>query len=108
MIVGNRADASQVIREGIVLDKELASSNGTAIGAALFVNQILGNEGFKAREVVEDEDVAELRTLVEQHLKHTGSTVAQRVLDQWKTVLPKFVKIMPVDYKKALEKMKKD
>jgi glutamate synthase domain-containing protein 3 len=57
-------------------------------------------------EPVVEEDATELRTMVERHLKYTGSSVARRVLDQWRTVLPKFVKIMPVDYKLALEKMK--
>ncbi|MEJ2154658.1 MAG: hypothetical protein P8X96_04935, partial [Desulfobacteraceae bacterium] len=61
-----------------------------------------------ALEEVAGEDVAELKTLVERHLHHTGSSVARRVLDQWEAVLPKFVKVMPVDYKRALEKMKEE
>lgn len=48
------------------------------------------------------EDRAELRELVELHLRHTQSSVAQRVLDRWDECLPQFVKVMPLDYKRAL------
>ena len=34
--------------------------------------------------------------------------MAQRVLSHWDAMLPKFVKVMPVDYKKALEKMARE
>jgi glutamate synthase (NADPH/NADH) large chain len=52
--------------------------------------------------VADDEDVAELLELVESHLEYTGSTVAERVLDQWPEILAKFVKVMPTDYKRVL------
>ena len=56
--------------------------------------------------VVQEEDIAELMGLIEKHLALTQSPVAQRVLDQWEKMLPRFVKIMPVDYRLALEKLK--
>ena len=58
--------------------------------------------------LVDAKEIAVVRGLVENHLKLTGSTVAKRVLDQWTQLLPKFVKIMPTDYKKALEKIAKE
>jgi glutamate synthase (NADPH/NADH) large chain len=58
-------------------------------------------------EEVEDiEDVAELREMIEKHQIYTGSAVAQRILDTWDESLPKFVKVMPRDYKRALEELK--
>jgi len=39
-------------------------------------------------------------------LKYTGSRKAKQVLDNWKVMLPKFVKIMPIDYKKVLAERK--
>jgi glutamate synthase (ferredoxin) len=48
------------------------------------------------------EDLAALRELVENHVRHTGSTVGRRVLDRWAETVPKFVKVMPRDYKRAL------
>jgi glutamate synthase (NADPH/NADH) large chain len=49
-----------------------------------------------------DEDAAELRQLIERHHNETGSEVAARVLDNWETTVTQFVKVMPVDYKRAL------
>jgi glutamate synthase (NADPH/NADH) large chain len=49
-----------------------------------------------------EEDVDFLRGIIERHLDYTGSDVAKRVLDQWEETLPKFIKVMPVDYKRAL------
>ena len=60
-----------------------------------------------ALEKVEtDEDITELRTLIEKHLDHTGSTAAAQVLEEWEATLPKFVKVMPTDYKRVLEEQK--
>ena len=57
-------------------------------------------------EKVEDvDDIGELKELIENHLKFTGSKVAQRILDDWQTALGQFVKVMPVDYKRALQEM---
>jgi len=49
-----------------------------------------------------EEDVEFLRGIIERHLEYTESAVAKRVLDQWDEMLPKFIKVMPVDYKRAL------
>jgi glutamate synthase domain-containing protein 3 len=57
-------------------------------------------------DVVDEEDIAELRGLIEAHANHTGSTVAIDVLDRWDDVLGEFVKVMPTDYKRVLEERK--
>jgi glutamate synthase (NADPH/NADH) large chain len=51
-------------------------------------------------------DALRLRRRIEKHLHYTGSTVARNILDNWNDMLPKFVKVMPVDYRRALEEMK--
>ena len=48
-------------------------------------------------------DETRLKQLVENHQKYTGSELAQSILDNWAENLPKFIKVMPVDYRKALE-----
>jgi glutamate synthase (NADPH/NADH) large chain/glutamate synthase (ferredoxin) len=53
-------------------------------------------------EELTDEDVAELRALVEEHLSRTDSPVARRVVDEWDTLLASFVKVFPTDYKRVL------
>jgi glutamate synthase (NADPH/NADH) large chain len=46
--------------------------------------------------------------LVQNHYQFTGSTRAKDILDHWETFRPKFVKVMPVEYRKALEAMRAD
>jgi glutamate synthase domain-containing protein 2/glutamate synthase domain-containing protein 3 len=50
-------------------------------------------------------DRTELRQLVERHVMYTRSEHATRILRDWSEMLPWFVKVMPIDYKKALERM---
>ena len=50
-------------------------------------------------------DAIRLRQLIENHLEATGSAVAKRMLDDWAAWLPKFKKVMPVDYRRALIEM---
>jgi len=50
-------------------------------------------------------DAARLNQLIENHKNYTGSTRAAEILDNWKTMLPKFIKVMPVDYRRALLEM---
>jgi len=51
-------------------------------------------------------DAQRLRGLIEKHLHYTNSSRAREILDHWNLYLPKFVKVMPVDYRHALEQMK--
>ncbi len=63
----------------------------------------LCNREMVGLESVEDpDDISELRSLIEEHYEHTGSANARRVLDDWDAMLPKFVKVMPYDYKRIL------
>jgi glutamate synthase (NADPH/NADH) large chain len=50
-------------------------------------------------------DAERLHQLIENHLHYTGSARARAILDDWATYLPKFVKVMPVEYRRALEEM---
>ena len=57
--------------------------------------------------VVDEEDRTLVRELLEEHVRFTGSLRAQRVLEAWDETLPRFVKVMPRDYKRVLEERKK-
>ena len=50
-------------------------------------------------------DAIRLKQLIENHLRYTQSTVAKNILDNWEQMLPKFVKVMPVEYRRALLEM---
>jgi glutamate synthase (NADPH/NADH) large chain len=59
-------------------------------------------------EILQDmtrHDVKRLKYLIEKHYTYTNSQRAKRILDQWQTYLPYFVKIMPLDYRRALEQL---
>jgi glutamate synthase (NADPH/NADH) large chain len=61
------------------------------------------NRGMVDLEAATDPaDVAELRALVEEHGRLTGSSRAKRILANWDVQLAKFIKVMPRDYKRAL------
>ncbi|MBY0511553.1 MAG: glutamate synthase large subunit, partial [Rhodospirillaceae bacterium] len=50
-----------------------------------------------------EHDAPRLHRLISRHRHYTGSTRAKEILDRWDTYLPKFVKVMPVDYSKSLK-----
>jgi glutamate synthase (NADPH/NADH) large chain len=50
-------------------------------------------------------DDATLKSLIQRHLLYTGSERARRVLENWAAYLPKFVKVMPLEYRRALSEM---
>jgi glutamate synthase (NADPH/NADH) large chain len=53
-----------------------------------------------------DSDVERLHVLVTRHAKLTGSKRAAEILGDWKAWLPKFRKVMPVEYRRALKELK--
>jgi len=58
-------------------------------------------------ETLSDEDVEIIKIMLNKHGQYTQSTVANRILDNWRLFHPKFVKIMPKDYKRVLLAIKK-
>ncbi len=52
------------------------------------------------------DDANRLYALIARHAAATGSKRAQHILDNWKTFLPKFRKVMPVEFRRALNEMK--
>ncbi len=54
----------------------------------------------------QEEDQKVLCDLLRRHLQWTGSAQARRILDNWSEMSGKFVKIMPIDYRKALERLR--
>ncbi len=53
------------------------------------------------------EEIKEVRALIEKHLKYTKSKRASQVLDLWAEMVPKFVKVIPKDYKRVLVSLEK-
>ncbi len=68
-----------------------------------------GDLDFKGRVDISGDmtrhDDERLWQLISSHLHWTGSARAKEILEHWEVFRPKFVKVMPVEYKKALEAM---
>jgi glutamate synthase (NADPH/NADH) large chain/glutamate synthase (ferredoxin) len=86
---------------------------GMSGGVAFVLNEL---DKFQSRcnlgmveleKVVTDEDKRTLHQMITSHFMYTGSRNAKRILDAWETMLPKFVKVMPIDYKRVLEERKR-
>jgi glutamate synthase (NADPH) large chain len=52
------------------------------------------------------DDLLELQRLVNNHYLYTRSELAESILVNWDEYLPKFVKVIPLEYKKVLEELK--
>jgi glutamate synthase (ferredoxin) len=52
-----------------------------------------------------NDDIAALCERLEKHLEYTGSAVARRLLHNWQNAVKKFIKVIPVDYKRALQRI---
>jgi len=51
------------------------------------------------------DDAARLKLLIQRHYQFTQSSRAKQILDNWAQSLPNFIKVMPTDYRKALEQL---
>jgi glutamate synthase domain-containing protein 3 len=66
---------------------------------------LVNMEMVSLEDLSDPQDEETVLRLIRRHVEYTGSTRGQRVLDNWKTMKNKFVKVMPNDYKLALKKM---
>jgi glutamate synthase domain-containing protein 2/glutamate synthase domain-containing protein 3 len=56
--------------------------------------------------VWQKEDTQLLKALIQKHFDWTGSARAHQILSNWQDMVGKFVKVIPIDYRKALDKMR--
>jgi len=52
------------------------------------------------------DDAPRLKWILKRHLNYTGSERAREILENWEDCLPKFVKVLPTDYREALQKIR--
>jgi glutamate synthase domain-containing protein 3 len=63
------------------------------------------NMGLVGFDEITEADAIELHGLIEEHHLRTRSAVAARILREWDATLPRFKKVMPHDYKRALAEL---
>ncbi len=57
--------------------------------------------------LTDTEEIAKVRGMIERHRELTGSARAKQVLESWTEKVPKFVRIIPRDYKRAVESLRR-
>jgi glutamate synthase (NADPH/NADH) large chain len=62
-------------------------------------------EMIELEPLADESDLWLVHGLVEDHVRLTGSSRGKKLLDNWDNLLARFVKVMPSDYKRALEEM---
>jgi glutamate synthase (NADPH/NADH) large chain len=85
---------------------------GMSGGIAYVFNSSGNFEFFLNKGMVElsgldnEEDAAFVRDMIRRHVYWTGSVYAESILGSWAENKTKFIKVLPVEYKRALEQMK--
>jgi glutamate synthase (NADPH/NADH) large chain len=65
------------------------------------------NMGMVELSLVDDmSDNKELKDLISRHYHYTSSPLAQRILENWNEYITKFIRVVPIEYKKVLEEEK--
>jgi glutamate synthase (NADPH/NADH) large chain len=67
--------------------------------------QGLCNEETIEFEEIDSSEGKELKALIERHVDYTNSNKASEILKDWEHNLSKFVKVMPIEYKRALKRL---
>jgi glutamate synthase (ferredoxin) len=65
------------------------------------------NKEMVSLEKLGDEDIEEIKGMIERHVEYTHSEKGREVLSRWTVLSEKFVKVMPKDYKRMLEAIRK-
>ncbi|MCL4117755.1 UNVERIFIED_CONTAM: hypothetical protein GTU68_016831 [Idotea baltica] len=71
-----------------------------------FVNGLCNTETIDFEDILA-EDAADLKAWIENHVLYTESKLGKRLLADWDNSLKNFVRVMPTEYKKALERLAK-
>ncbi|MDB4277918.1 glutamate synthase-related protein, partial [Gammaproteobacteria bacterium] len=69
-----------------------------------FVNGLCNTESIEFEDIIND-DAAELKQTIEKHVLYTNSGLGKKLLADWDTSLSNFVKVMPIEYKRALKRL---
>ena len=85
-----------VVEEESISERDFGAYNDLETKGVVEIMSNLGNG-----------DADRLRQLVLRHKSFTGSARAQQILDNWAEYLPKFKKVMPVEYRRALAELEK-
>jgi len=66
----------------------------------------LCNSEMVTLEGMDDEDTQFVRDMLLEHVERTGSAKAKRILGDWENSVQRFVKVVPIEYRRVLESMR--
>jgi len=69
--------------------------------------EILCNQDMVDLDELDNEDKQVVKNLLSKHVEYTNSTVAENILNNWSDYQSKFIKVMPKDYKRVLNAIKR-
>jgi glutamate synthase (NADPH/NADH) large chain len=67
-----------------------------------FANNLCNQSSVDLEPIIDAADTLALRNLIATHVEATGSPRGQWILENWLTMLPKFVKVFPHEFKRVL------
>jgi glutamate synthase domain-containing protein 3 len=76
--------------------------------SGVFAEKHCNRELVDLEELLDHREIAEVLGMIRRHHELTDSPVAKRVMDEWNALRPKFVKVMPRDYKRALARLQRE
>nr|MDA3824169.1 glutamate synthase large subunit [Bacteroidales bacterium] len=56
--------------------------------------------------IFDNEDQLFVKEMLEKHIYYTDSSIAKTILKEWHIYMPKFLKVIPLEYQRALHEMK--
>jgi len=69
-----------------------------------FINGLCNTDTIEFEDIL-PEDAQDLKALIEKHVLYTNSNLGKELLTNWETSLSNFVRIMPIEYKRALKRL---
>ena len=57
--------------------------------------------------LTDDDEIDEVKDMIRKHIEYTGSAHAKKILSNWDYMRSMFVKVIPKDYKRMLEAIKR-
>lgn len=67
----------------------------------------LNKQMVELEKLSDPSEIDDVRSMIERHAKYTESKKAKQVLDLWDEMVPKFVKVLPKDYKRVLQSLER-
>jgi len=69
------------------------------------LKSLINKEMVELERLNDNEEIDEVRGMIEKYVEYTGSVEGAEILANWEKEVPKFIKVMPTDYKRALAQL---